>query len=316
MLRIATFNVWFDAKLQRARTASLIQVIRLMQFDIICLQEVIPSVAKELVLGLPGWSCSDNGDGSSVNPYGVMALAAPGLDVVFSFHELPTNMARQLLITQHRGLAVGTVHLESLANHPIREAQLQECVKILAPHGNALLVGDFNFDSQQNFSPPHEPLENEALSQIMPQFVDLWPSLRPEERGLTFDSGVNPYIGKSEHMRYDRIMTRLSSWRPIDIDMFGHEAMDHLVQLSPSEQECAERPPTPTRPRPQPRVNPWELQNFQLPSEGDVSSQAAHAQTPSQAGAVTREQTPPQQRSKFFLSDHFGLIATFDPISV
>merc|ERR1719502_1450062 len=103
-------------------------------------------------------------------------------------------MARQLLVTQLEDFAIGTVHLESLANHPTRQEQLRICKSVLASHKNAILVGDFNFDSERNFAPPHDPLENEALAQIMPDYIDLWPSLRAE-RGLTFDSTVNPYIG-------------------------------------------------------------------------------------------------------------------------
>jgi len=233
---------------------------------------------------------------------------------------------RQLLVAQLGDVAVGTVHLESLANHPMRERQLRSCESILASHSNAILVGDFNFDSEQNFKPPHEPLENEALVQIMPEFVDLWPALRAE-RGLTFDSGVNPYIGKSEHMRYDRVMTRLTSWRATAIDMFGQEPVDHLVQLTPWEQEYAERPPTPPRPQPRPLAPPafaadawgplgdWSPRNGgstgceQTPLQPSTSCE----QTPLQPSTL-REQTPPRARSKFFLSDHFGLIAELVPI--
>merc|ERR1712032_33940 len=137
--------------------------------------------------------------------------------------------------------AVGTVHLESLANHPTRESQLLNCKAALAPYSNAVLVGDFNFDSERNFQAPHEPLENEALARIMPEFVDLWPALR-RERGLTFDSSVNPYICRPEHMRYDRVMTRLTKYRASAIAMFGDEPVDHLVELSPKEREHADRP--------------------------------------------------------------------------
>ena len=62
-----------------------------------------------------------------------------------------TNMGRSLLICEtlinNQPLAVATVHLESLANKYYREVQLSLSFKILAPFNNAMLMGDFNFDS-------------------------------------------------------------------------------------------------------------------------------------------------------------------------
>lgn len=314
MVRIATLNVWFDDKLREKRATALLEVIKGTGVDVCCLQEVVPEVAAFLISGLPGWCFSDPGDGSTLEPYGVMALAAPGIDVQFSFHELPTNMCRKLIVVQHRGIAIGTVHLESLANHPTRQAQLQSCEKILSSYGDALLVGDFNFDSERNFMPPHDPLENEALVQIMPEFVDLWPALRPE-RGLTFDSDVNPYIGKPEHMRYDRIVARLSSWRATGIQMFGHEPVDHLVELSPWELEHLERPPTPPRPRPNYRHAPeFSLEAFDMDSHRP-STPSQKTAPQSSTGHAQSPETPPRRIPKFFLSDHFGLIVTLAPVT-
>ena len=43
----------------------------------------------------------------------------------------------------------------------------------------------------------------------MPSFVDVWAELRPNERGITFDSVGNlmfPRSARKEQMRYDRIV--------------------------------------------------------------------------------------------------------------
>jgi hypothetical protein len=138
-------------------------------------------------------------------------------------------MSRRLLVTCLEDLAIGNVHLESLANHPVRKAQLCACERALKHFSDALLVGDFNFDSQQNWSPPHRPLENAALEEFMHGFVDVWPHLR-RERGLTFDSSICPYIRKHEQMRYDRVMARVVKWVAKSIERVGHEPMD--VKLS------------------------------------------------------------------------------------
>jgi hypothetical protein len=158
-----------------------------------------------------------------------MTLVSPVCNPHFWFYDLPTRMSRRLLVTFLEDLAIGNVHLESLANHPVREAQLRECVQALKHFSDALLVGDFNFDSQQNWSPPHSPLENDALAEIMHGFVDVWPLLRTD-RGLTFDSSICPYIRKHEQMRYDRVMARVVKWVAHSIERVGHEPLD--VDLS------------------------------------------------------------------------------------
>lgn len=302
VVRVATLNIWFDAKLQAARTDALIEVIKSMACDVYCLQEVVPKVAMALRSALPEWSCSDPGNGSTVAPYGVMILVAPGISATFSFHRMQTAMCRNLLVAEVLGLAIGTVHLESLANHPTRVEQLRVCESVLAPYTNALLVGDFNFDSQRNYKPPHVPLENEALAQIMPQFVDVWSHLR-QEAGHTFDSTVNPYVtSKAERMRYDRVMARLMNWQAESIAIFGNGPVDEFRQLSAWEREHAERPPTPPRPQLRPRRSPtFELDE---PSSDEIQS----------LGKQSGMRTPPRARSRFFLSDHFGLIATLAPI--
>merc|ERR1712194_148615 len=134
-----------------------------------------------------------------------------------------------------------------------------------------------------------------------------------------------------------------SSWCPTAIEMFGPEPVDHpalslparggksrpnarararAIQLSPSQQVEAERPPTPTTQQasanrstqpcnlPGSRMPPFRMdasepENEQVPGDG---SRIPNVQPP-QASASAREETLPRQRSKFLLSDHFGLIA-------
>jgi len=300
MLRLLTLNLWFSEKLRYARTRALLDVIQDLQPSVCCFQEVVPEVARLLVEGLPGWTASDPGDGSTLGPYGVMALAAPDVRADFSWHELPTRMGRRLLVVELGRLAVGTVHLESLANHPTREAQLAMSTEILRRYSDGLLLGDFNFDSERNFKPPHQPLENEALARLAPDFVDLWPALRPEERGLTFDSVTNPYLGSHEQMRYDRIIARLQNWNATGIERVGHEPVDP-GGLSSQEEQQLQRPPTPPRPSLKPR-SPWAQEPEEPAARGEPAGVPARG-----------EETPPRRRGRLFLSDHFGLLATLAP---
>eukprot|EP00746_Dinoflagellata_sp_MGD_P074188 gnl/MRDRNA2_/MRDRNA2_300002_c0_seq1.p1 gnl/MRDRNA2_/MRDRNA2_300002_c0~~gnl/MRDRNA2_/MRDRNA2_300002_c0_seq1.p1 ORF type:complete len:158 (-),score=24.32 gnl/MRDRNA2_/MRDRNA2_300002_c0_seq1:94-567(-) len=118
-----------------------------------------------------------------------------------------------------------------------REQQLTICAEGLAPFSDALLVGDFNFDSERNFLPPHKPLHNDALQRLGPEFVDVWAALR-SDRGFTFDGGSNPHVkNKREQMRYDRVLARVRNWRCKRIDVVCKEKTNpraNMLALLPS----------------------------------------------------------------------------------
>ena len=82
-------------------------------------------------------------DGRSVAPYGVMILCRKELSPTFTVHELPTMMARTLLVaTIHdpsRGgtMDVATVHLESLDSQKVRAAQLEVAHGVLSKDGRS-----------------------------------------------------------------------------------------------------------------------------------------------------------------------------------
>jgi endonuclease/exonuclease/phosphatase family metal-dependent hydrolase len=100
----------------------------------------------------------------------VLILARKSLSATFSFVQLPTHMARRLLLaelslpgTTERAM-VGTVHLESLASGRTRQEQLRICAAQLAPYANAVLCGDFNICSYRSFGVPEGTLEVETCS--------------------------------------------------------------------------------------------------------------------------------------------------------
>uniref|UniRef100_A0A6U6J7J3 Endonuclease/exonuclease/phosphatase domain-containing protein n=1 Tax=Zooxanthella nutricula TaxID=1333877 RepID=A0A6U6J7J3_9DINO len=221
MLSVLTLNVWFAKLLMHDRTQALIRLIQVEKPHVVCLQEVVPYVADSLIAAFPTWGHSGF-EGFAVNHgYGVLIMTRPDLAASFTSYELESRMGRKLVVAKLPDLAVGSVHLESLNNHKWRVRQLQRCAQVLAGFSDALLVGDFNFDSTRNFKPPHVPLENDDLNTSLPDFDDVWPKLRPKELGLTYDSQTNPYIRKTETMRYDRVMARLKLWVANSIQLIG-----------------------------------------------------------------------------------------------
>ena len=144
-LRLVTYNVWFDPLKFGARCSAIFAILRASDADVICLQEVLPNFIH-LLRAQPWLALYElSGDEESVEPYGVLMLCKRSLAPLFCFHELPTRMARKLLTAQltvpvlpedtaktvpvlpeatsHAStstLMVGTVHLESLDNHPVR----------------------------------------------------------------------------------------------------------------------------------------------------------------------------------------------------
>jgi tyrosyl-DNA phosphodiesterase 2 len=223
-LSVLTWNVWFDRLAFELRAHAIFAVCRQRQPDVICFQEVLPQFCRLLLAQdwTAGYVCSCPKDGGTLAPYGVLMLVKRNLNPTFVVHPLPTQMSRSLLLTTIKAgdttVGVGTVHLESLDSAPCRRSQLESCAQKLAAEGPAVLCGDFNFDSRRNYS-GKGPLENDVLTEVLPDFVDVWPSLMGRVSGFTFDSDQNPMLRRSERMRYDRIMLR--GGRPLSIERLG-----------------------------------------------------------------------------------------------
>jgi len=136
-----------------------------------------------------------------------------------------------------------------------REKQLEIISTLLKDADTALLVGDFNFDSDINFSqhlekcqiadanqrdpvevdnPPlnNEILENESIAKSFGDYNDVWQLLRPSEKGYTFDSVKNTMLQNYEQMRYDRVLfrTKENFWKPTEIHLLGTEKIEYMEE--------------------------------------------------------------------------------------
>lgn len=273
-LRVVTWNVWFGPVEAQARMAALFSEALGTTPDVICLQEVVPDLAAS-IRGCSALRRAYAISANDVGSYGCLILARHELSPRFT--EVPyqcSRMGRSLLVAELSPpadpappaacrVAVATTHLESLNNARLRAKQLRIARDTLASYDSAALVGDFNFDSSQNFGdwlprgdrrtmpprperessdsdseprPPWAPpsalrraeLENGVLDLVMGDYIDAWPALRPHEAGHTFDGGSNPHVADvEERMRYDRVMVR--GIAPAAITMLGERPQEALV---------------------------------------------------------------------------------------
>lgn len=295
-LSVLTWNVWFDSLQRRARYDEVFKICRTLAPDVICFQEATPfflSMLKEDPIR-DSYSLSDN-MGSYINPYGVLSLCRKDLASSFIHTEMPTDMNRMLLTTNIQTdageFSIGNVHLESLDSASTRREQLQVCSRTLTASGASILCGDFNFCSDRNYHPERVPLENDTLQQVLPRFVDVWPTLRhPTDRGYTFDTVANRMLTDNhqhEQFRFDRMMFNApgGKWVASSIQMVGNLPLgENVPALEGGAVSRESAAPPPAHPA------PTGLFSFLTPVK-------------------TKK---PIEQMPLFPSDHFGLFAVFD----
>ena len=236
-LKVLTFNIWFDQYFNEQRTRAITDIIQQHDPDVICLQEVTTRsiqyvCASTFIRQHYFASDSPDDDYSSVHPYGVWMGVKKNLPIkrIF-FNTLPSGMCRAALSVefQKSSMVVTTVHLESLDNTELRYKQLSIIAKFQRAYKNAVLCGDFNFDSERNYTDYLPYLENDFLKTNMSEYVDVWQVLKYPELGKTFDTTTNKMISnhQTEVMRYDRIIlaSAESKWKAADIQMIGNQAI-------------------------------------------------------------------------------------------
>lgn len=215
---VLTYNVWFGEHRFEQRCVEILKILKEENPTLAAFQEATFAFSAA-VLADPWvrehYISSDSG-GHTLGPYGVMILVRKQPGVVleeFSMHALETNMSRSLLCAQLRvngsELVFATVHLESLAHAALRIKQLQTIWPLLtrlAPKGQSMLVGDFNFsdgwEEEKHLSSAHD---------------DLWRRLHHEQPGFTM-----PASGQWDPWRPDRLLLQSGGpLRATDIKITG-----------------------------------------------------------------------------------------------
>jgi endonuclease/exonuclease/phosphatase family metal-dependent hydrolase len=240
-LKFVTYNIWFGDLHCDVRWQALADLVRDIDPDFICFQEATKpflNVIQNQPWVREKYLMSDY-HGSTFASYGVVLLSKYPCKKL-EIHPYPSTMYRSLLIgtfdINGQEVAVATAHLESLDMSHFRRTQLILASELLAKFDHAFFMGDFNFDATTNFNDPNEPvLENNNIRYYMPQFVDTWQNLHPDQLGATFDTTTNLMVMNSKRkkiVRYDRILVKSSNWKPVSIEVIGNKEVTKIGDQS------------------------------------------------------------------------------------
>lgn len=163
-LRVATWNIWFDAMLKSHRDRYLLHLLQLEDPDVICLQEVTQSFEEALranTFARDNWAISSLEDQQQATKshYGTVIIVHKrlGTNIKAVMSLFPgSNTGRSLLYvelkTPTKTVRVGTVHLDYTPEQ--RRAEFEQCIAELTAPGvessapvAAILCGDTNVDT-------------------------------------------------------------------------------------------------------------------------------------------------------------------------
>jgi len=258
-LTVVTYNVWFEPEFYDQRCEQIFKILECNKIDIICLQEVTSDFVDKLKkqTWVQDLYYISNMHSDPTLLYGCLMLSSL-CPMSIRRWSLPSFMGRDCLVGEYiingEQFIFTTVHLESLNFSQKRREQLERISNSLRLVPNVILMGDFNFDSNQNYSQVEEkrealkrgisvqmleeyvthqlePLENEVLKNFFPEFLDIWSEsglVSPEEKGYTYDSVENNMIKQYERMRYDRMLLKSENgiWEPKGISLLGNRPLD------------------------------------------------------------------------------------------
>ncbi len=221
---VLTLNVLFDdyqpERLDTARrTEALLALLAERRPTLIALQEVKSALLAALLAEdwvREGYFLSEGPGGTTVHPYGQLLLSRVPPN---RLEQARFSHAKRAIVATFGSISVAVVHLTS-DRRPDSAARRAEQLERLCAGliGDALIVGDFNFGDDHT-----EP----SLS----GWVDVWPHLRPDEPGLTYDPASNALAAAlsvtRQSRRLDRVLLRADPVvvLPVDIALVGQEPL-------------------------------------------------------------------------------------------
>ena len=222
VLRLLTWNLWFQDYLQIERLLALLSYVEPLNPHIIALQELTPvadvffddinlpfsETFKSVPFTVPDQQWYWEG------VYTRLPFSSQSGRVVYAESEMGRGLT--LLHVPSHDLVVGCTHLESENEHPVRRRQFAEAIKNLDSFNaaNKILMGDMN------------TRKGNKLDDLLPSgWIDVWPTLYPEEPGYTRDPARNVFTSKGKAQRLDRIYCKCRDFQPIAMQIIGDEIL-------------------------------------------------------------------------------------------
>ncbi|MBI5724714.1 MAG: endonuclease/exonuclease/phosphatase family protein [Planctomycetes bacterium] len=228
-LKVLCWNVRMNETDGKARLASLLKIIGSADADIIALQGVWPQMLDAMVK--EPWAAGyqkfkDEDKPVATSPTGLIVWAKFKMVLKIRFEPdwpndrpPPLALAAKMAVNS-RGLVIVNTKLEpKLDKAAARKKQLSSLYSLFeeAKANDVLLVGDLGFGDGQ---PEQETVEK--------NLTDVWPALRPSEKGFTWDMEANglakkyAYHGETSR-RIDRVFVGSNYWTPQDVQLVGTE---------------------------------------------------------------------------------------------
>lgn len=205
-MKIITYNVMFNDIDRTKRLLLLIELLKGLSADIICLQEITNDVLSLLLFSLSRYYICIDTDIRGLKSYKEVIFYKPDKykHLEINSIELPSNYNRSLNkiifreISTNRYFYLYTFHLESLNNIEYRKEQikiLNEDIKnsLKLP---VICCGDTNLKKGEA-----------GLSEIDYSFTDAWRYVGSPERGEITSHGCR-FFDDNIKERYDRFWTR------------------------------------------------------------------------------------------------------------
>jgi len=241
MVKIMSYNIWFDNTNRLERLESLIASITVHDPDIICLQEVIPDVYKALKKILKEYKFTF--PNKLETSYGCVIMSKHMIIESMEYEYTNTKMDRSLLVTKilvpciesdggmlMKEIIVGNTHFESLFRTKIKNT-----VK-LEQYREAESVLDAFYDDNRNviFCADTNLLATEESEFFSSSWKDAWQLKGNKDEQYTYDSFKNTnlcgrQIGKYKS-RLDRILFKGSNIELLDYSMI--QGINDMIELS------------------------------------------------------------------------------------
>ena len=248
ILRLVTFNIWFEPLEAELRMAGLIDAMLGEAPDgcepapphFVALQEATPRLMA-LILADDRVRARYAVCGLDARPYGVVMLGdrrlAPRVPEVRRV-VLPTTMdGRTLLMAVGPRLVIGGVHLDSKPHNEAVRGEQVEVVKAAlegarGAAGAMAVMGDFNY----HVSGESGKEVDDAM--VSGELVDAWRECKVDAAGLTFDCEVNAMLAadkapKKVQVRFDRVYA--AGAEPVAAAVIGQRAIDGCEVVWPSD---------------------------------------------------------------------------------